>query len=132
LQAAVLNVKLPHLAQWNENRRARAADYNRLLKSAGMALPVEASGCKHVYHLYVIRHPDRDGLQKHLSERGVGTGVHYPLPLHLQPAYSGLGCKEGDFPETERAAKEILSLPMYPELTVEMVQEIATAVNSFG
>lgn len=131
LHAAVLNVKLPHLDAWNEARRARAEDYTNKLVGSGVTVPTVAEGCKHVYHLYVIRYSKRDALQKFLSERGIGTGVHYPLPLHLQPAYSDLGYKEGDFPDTEKAAKEILSLPMYPELGVEQVEIVAAAINEY-
>lgn len=132
LHAAVLNVKLPHLNAWNDARRAHAADYDRLLDGAKVVKPTVAENCTHVYHLYVIRHPDRDALQKVLSEKGIATGVHYPLPLHLQPAYASLGYKQGDFPETERAAKSILSLPMYPELSAQQVEEVSRAINSFG
>jgi len=129
LQAAILNVKLPHLDAWNEARRARAADYNRLLDSSKVTKPTVADGCTHVYHLYVIRVANRDGLQSHLKDKGIASGVHYPLPLHLQPAYADLGYKEGDFPETEKAAKDILSLPMYPELTTAQVEEVAAAIS---
>jgi dTDP-4-amino-4,6-dideoxygalactose transaminase len=132
LQAAILAVKLPHLAQWNENRRARADDYRRLINNPLVTLPVEKPGCKHVYHLYVVRTAKRDSLQAYLKDKGIATGVHYPLPLHLQPAYKNLGHKEGDFPATEAAAKEILSLPMFPEMTYAQVEEVAAAVNAYG
>ena len=129
LQAAILNVKLPHLNDWNARRRAHAAQYCRELAGAGIALPSVKPGCAHVYHLFVIRHPRRDDLQKFLKERGIATGVHYPLPLHLQPAYADLGHKQGDFPATEAAARQILSLPIYPEMTADMVAEVADAVK---
>jgi len=132
LQAAILNVKLPHLAEWNEARRACAAHYYRELADAGVVLPEVKPGCVHAYHLFVIRHPDRAGLQQFLKEKGIATGIHYPIPLHMQPAYACLGYREGDFPETERAAREILSLPMYPEMTPEMVGEVAAAVRLFA
>lgn len=132
LQAAILNVKLPHLNDWNALRRKHAAGYAEALAGAGVGLPAVAPNCTHVYHLYVIRHPDRDALQKRLKEKGIATGVHYPLPLHLQPAYSDLGHKEGEFPVTEKAAREILSLPMYPEMTAEMVAEVAEAIKEFS
>ena len=130
LQAAILNVKLPHLAAWNELRREHAAEYSKLLAGI-VSTPTEAPGCKPVYHLYVIRHPKRDELQKYLKEKGIATGVHYPLPLHLQPAYADLNYKEGDFPATEQAAKEVLSLPMYPEMTSAMIQEVAEAIKDW-
>lgn len=131
LQAAILNVKLPHLNDWNALRRKHAAEYAEDLAGAGVGLPAVATDCTHVYHLFVIRHPNRDALQKHLKEKGIATGVHYPLPLHMQPAYSNLGYKEGDFPVTEKAAKEIISLPMYPEMTREAVTEVAEAIKEF-
>jgi dTDP-4-amino-4,6-dideoxygalactose transaminase len=131
LQAAILNVKLPHLNGWNEMRRTHAAEYGAALAGAEVELPTVARDCKHVYHLFVIRHPNRDDLQKFLKEKGIATGVHYPLPLHLQPAYADLGYKQGDFPVTEKVAKEILSLPMFPEMTSGMVSEVAAAIREF-
>jgi len=128
LHAAVLNVKLPHLDDWNEKRREHAAQYNKELAGGPLILPIETPNCKHVYHLYVIRHPKRDDLQRRLKECGVATGVHYPLPLHLQPAYADLNYVEGNFPAAEKAAKEVLSLPMYPEMTREQVREVTTAI----
>lgn len=132
LQAAILNVKLPHLNDWNTARREHAAQYCTGLAGADLVLPSVKPGCQHVYHLFVIKHPKRDVLQKFLKEKGIATGVHYPLPLHLQPAYADLKYQEGDFPATERAAKEILSLPMYPEMTSAMVEEVAAAVREFA
>lgn len=131
LHAAVLNVKLPHLDRWNEARRSHAALYNELLASAGVTLPSEMPWARHVYHLYVVRCRQRDELQKHLQECGIATGVHYPIPLHLQPAYANLNYGVGDFPETEKAAKEILSLPMYPELTDAQVERVSSAILEF-
>jgi len=129
LHAAVLCVKLKHLDEWNRLRAAAAAEYDRLLDGSGVVRPVTRPDCTHVYHLYVIRTPDREGLQARVKERGIATGVHYPLPLHMQPAYADLNYREGDFPETERAAREILSLPMYPELSLDAVKEVAEAVS---
>lgn len=131
LQAAILNVKLPHLNDWNELRRKHAAEYAAGLAGVDVALPTVAPDCKHVYHLFVIRHPKRDDLQAFLKEKGVATGVHYPLPLHLQPAYADLNYREGDFPATEQAAKEILSLPMYPEMTADHVAEVCDAISKW-
>jgi len=131
LQAAILRVKLRYLARWNEARRRNAAIYNDALRGTCVGLPVERDWARHVYHLYVVRHPDRDGLQAHLKAAGVATGKHYPLPLHLQPAYSFLGYGKGDFPATEKAADEILSLPMYPELAEEQIGVVAQAVRDY-
>ncbi|MGQ9725207.1 MAG: DegT/DnrJ/EryC1/StrS family aminotransferase, partial [Tepidimonas sp.] len=126
LQAAVLRVKLPHLDTWNARRRAAAAHYNALLRGLpGIQTPQAAGYAEHVYHLYVLRCAQRDALQQHLRERGVSTGIHYPVPCHLQPAFAHLGYREGDLPETERAAREVLSLPMYPELSTEQRQYVA-------
>jgi dTDP-4-amino-4,6-dideoxygalactose transaminase len=118
IQAGILHVKLRHLLQWNEQRRQRAADYRRLLTEAdcGISPPYEPEWSRAVYHLYVVRADDRDGLMNHLKSAGIGTGIHYPIPLHLQNAYRSLGFGAGDFPVTEQVAAEILSLPMYPSL----------------
>jgi dTDP-4-amino-4,6-dideoxygalactose transaminase len=125
IQGAVLGVKLKHLESWTEARRARAATYARALQDTGVVVPVERPGVRHVYHVYVVRTPDRDGLRARLTEAGVQTGVHYPIPVHLQPAYRDLGYSVGDFPVSERAAREVLSLPIYPELTEEQIETIA-------
>jgi dTDP-4-amino-4,6-dideoxygalactose transaminase len=111
-------VKLAHLAKWNAQRRERAAEYKLLLKAADRSLvpPCEPSWSRAVYHLYVVRTPDREGLMEHLKKAGIGTGIHYPIPLHLQKAYISLNYHRGDFPATEQAAAEIVSLPMYPHL----------------
>jgi len=118
IQAGLLHVKLRHVSKWNMQRRERAAEYNRLLgaPACGVIAPYEPSWSKAVYHLFVIRCDDREGLMNHFKEAGVGTGIHYPIPLHLQRAYRALGYREGDFPVTERVAAEIISLPMYPHL----------------
>ncbi|MCX8067101.1 MAG: DegT/DnrJ/EryC1/StrS family aminotransferase [Anaerolineae bacterium] len=134
IQAAVLRVKLRHLEAWNERRRQIAALYSEYLAEAtrwGLVLPGEPENAHHVYHLYVVRHPQRDALQAFLRERGIGTLVHYPVPVHLQPAYADLGYREGSLPVSEALAREVLSLPMYPELTDEEVQRVAEAVREF-
>jgi dTDP-4-amino-4,6-dideoxygalactose transaminase len=132
LQAAVLRVKLRHLDKWNEERRRHAQRYNKLLENIAIAVPQEKSFAKHVYHLYVIRAKNRDVLQGYLSSQGISTGIHYPIPIHLQEAMRDLGYMKGDFPVTERCAQEILSLPMFPELTDEQIERVAAAVNTFG
>ncbi len=118
IQAGFLKVKLAHLSEWNEARREAAERYNELFRAAGAqdVAPFRASYSRAVYHLYVIRVPDRAGLQKALGESGIGTGIHYPVALHLQKAYEHLGYKAGNFPAAEKAAEEILSLPMFPQL----------------
>ncbi len=131
IQAVVLRAKLPHLAEWNAQRRAHAALYNQLLKGSPAITPVEQSGNNHVYHLYVVRVPRRDELQAWLKERGIFTGIHYPVPNHLQPALQFLGYKQGDFPVTEQAVGEIISLPMFAELTDEEIHTVASAVKEF-
>ncbi len=129
IQAAVLRVKLAHLGEWTARRQAIAARYRAGLEGLGLALPVERLNSTHVYHQFAIRVPDRDGVQKRMAERGVQTAVYYPLPLHLQPMYRELGYGTGDFPEAERAAREVLCLPMYPELTDAEVEEVVEAVK---
>jgi dTDP-4-amino-4,6-dideoxygalactose transaminase len=133
LQAGLLRVKLQHLAQWNEQRRECAACYGQILApvSESVTLPFEPSWSRGVYHLYVIRHTDREGLQAHLSTQGVGTAIHYPIPLHLQKAYRGFGYRPGDFPVTESVAPQILSLPMYAQLRPEQQQKVADAITGF-
>ncbi len=129
LQGAVLNVKLAHLDHWNALRREHAARYNELLKGADLITPREMSYAHHIYHLYVVQTKERDSLQKNLSEANVQTGIHYPVPVHLQKAYAALGYKEGDFPETEQQARRVLSLPMFPELTEEQITYVAEAIS---
>jgi dTDP-4-amino-4,6-dideoxygalactose transaminase len=118
IQAGWLSVKLRHLENWNKSRRALAHRYHELLAEAkdSISLPVEASWTKGVYHLYVVRVQDREAFQAQLAEAGIGTAIHYPIPLHQQKAYQHLGYSTGDFPVTERVAAEILSLPMFPQL----------------
>jgi dTDP-4-amino-4,6-dideoxygalactose transaminase len=132
IQAAVLRVKLKRLADWNKARNDNAAYYNELLADVpGVEFARVADFAESVYHLYVIMVDDRDALQKFLGEKGIATGLHYPLPLHMQKAYKHLGYKEGDFPITERAAKRLLSLPMYPELTRDQITYVADSVKEF-
>ncbi len=133
IQAGVLQVKLPYLAEWNRKRREVAVGYHQLLHPLAETIvpPYEPSWCKAVYHLYVIRSKDREGLQRHLAEADIGTGVHYPVALHLQKAYLGMGYKKGDFPIAEKAAAEVLSLPMYPQLRPEQQQRVAKEVFDF-
>ena len=134
IQAGWLSVKLRHLAKWNESRRELARRYHELLSgsSDSVVLPREVPWSKSVYHLYVVRVADREGFQAHLSEAGIGTGIHYPIPLHLQKAYDGMGYKAGDFPVTERVAAEIVSLPMFPQLTNSQQAEVVAAVKEFA
>jgi dTDP-4-amino-4,6-dideoxygalactose transaminase len=129
LQGAILRVKLRHLDRWTEARRKHADAYRQLLGDSGVLAPQEAPYAHHVYHLFVVRHSDRESLARTLSAHGVSTDVHYPEPVHLQPAYADLGYRAGDFPEAERAACEVLSLPMYPELSRTQVEVVTAAVR---
>ena len=128
LQGAVLRVKLRHLETWTEARRAAAARYDALFAGSGVAAPVASTGNRHVYHLYAIRTGQRQRLQEALLARGIQTGIHYPTPVHLLPAFASLGHHVGDFPHAERAAAEVLSLPMFPELTPAQTAAVANAV----
>ena len=129
LQAAVLRVKLPHLDAWNA-ARVRAADaYDAGLSRLPLECPARAADATHVFHLYVVRLRDRDAVRAHLDARGIRTGIHYPVPIHLQEACADLGYHRGDFPVTEAAADEMLSLPMYPELTDALVREVVGALG---
>ena len=132
LQAAILGAKLPYLDAWNARRRAIAECYDELLTNSDLVTPFVPAHIKPVYHIYCIRHKNRDALQKYLKARGIDTGIHYPIPLHLQPVYQNLDYNVGDFPHTEKAANEILSLPMYPELRDAQVQQIVDAVKEFS
>lgn len=131
LQAAILGVKLRHLETWNEKRRKLAALYDEGLSGLEISLPKQKENCKHVYHLYVIQTSQRDKLKEFLSENGVGTQIHYPRPVHLQKAYEFLNLAPGWFPRAERAAEEVLSLPMYPELKEEQVKFVAATIRRF-
>ena len=130
VQGAVLGVKLKYLEAWTETRRSRAAEYTRRLTGTPASAPTERPASRHVYHQYVVRVPERDAWRAALTEAGVQTGVHYPIPVHLQPAYADLGYSRGDFPIAEQAATEVLSLPMFPELTDEQVESIATVFRA--
>jgi dTDP-4-amino-4,6-dideoxygalactose transaminase len=129
LQAAMLRVKLPYLDQWNEARRAHAARYDALLSELPLSRPSMPAGVEHVWHLYVVRVSDRDAVREQLGARGIDSGIHYPVPIHLQPAYRDLGYGPGDFPVAERYAGEILSLPMYPELPDDAIVRVAEALH---
>lgn len=131
LQAAILGAKLPYLEEWTERRRIAAQRYNQLLQDCEIVTPVELPGNRHVYHLYVIRTPRRDALLQHLTAQGIGVGIHYPLPLHLQPVNRGMGLGLGSFPVAEAAASEVLSLPLYAEITPEQQIQTVEALRSF-
>jgi dTDP-4-amino-4,6-dideoxygalactose transaminase len=128
LQGAILNVKLKRLEDWTERRRSAAAAYDRLLENCDVVRPRVQAGVRHVYHTYTIRSANRDGLQQRLADAGVQTVIHYPIPVHLQPAFLDPQYPQGSLPESERAAGEVLSLPMYPELTPEQIDAVAQAV----
>lgn len=134
MQAGLLHVKLKHLAKWNESRQQHAVAYNRLLadKEVPLTLPYEPSWSRAVYHLYVVRTSDREGLMNHLKNAGIGTGIHYPIPLHLQKAYKSLNYRKGDFPIAENAAAQIVSLPMFPQLTAEQRAQVVEKVAEFA
>ncbi|HYN87235.1 MAG TPA: DegT/DnrJ/EryC1/StrS family aminotransferase [Ardenticatenaceae bacterium] len=131
LQAAVLRVKLRYLDAWNSARVEHAARYNRLLAHSGIIAPVEAPFAESIWHLYVVRTPAREALGAFLRDQGVATGIHYPIPIHLQPAYADLGYTRGDFPVTEAYAEQILSLPMYAELTPDQIDFIGESISEF-
>jgi dTDP-4-amino-4,6-dideoxygalactose transaminase len=132
VQAAVLRVKLPHLDGWNARRRYLADAYREHLATLPLRLPAGDAGERHVYHLFVIETPQRDAARGRLAEQGVETGVHYPVPVHLQPALKSLGYTSGAFPNAERLAQQSLSLPMYPEMPLEHVERIAAALADIG
>jgi len=121
-------VKLRHLEAWTEARRARAAEYREAFAGSDVIAPVELEGCRHVYHVYAVRLRNRDATRAQLQAKGIQTGVHYPIPVHLQPAYADLGYSAGDFPVAEQVAAEVLSLPIFPEMTSAQVAEVAGAV----
>ncbi len=131
LQAAVLNVKLPHLDGWNANRRHAAAGYAERLADLPIVTPVAADYAEHIFHLYVIRVSNREALMDYLKERGIATGLHYPIPIHLQPAYAELGYERGDFPVTEAYAETIMSLPIFPELNDDKVAYVTGAIHDY-
>ena len=131
IQAAILSFKLQYLDKWNERRREIAGKYRSHLENSPCRLPPALPFTKHVYHLFVIRTKKRDSLKNYLEKKGIATGIHYPVPIHLVPSFKSLGYKEGDFPESEKAAKEILSLPMFPELKDSEIVKVAQEINSF-
>jgi len=131
IQGAVLAVKMKYLEKWTRERRRVAHRYNELLADTPLQLPQEAEYAESAWHLYVVRHPRREELKKHLEANGVGCGLHYPVPLHLQKCYAHLGYKEGDFPVAEKAARECLSLPIFPEMTEEQIQRVVEVVQEF-
>lgn len=130
-QGAVLRIKLRHLESWTEARRSHAAQYDKLLGNVGLETPSACVHNRHVYHVYALRVSERNKLQQFLQTRGIQTGIHYPIPVHLQPAYSDLGYPAGQFPHSERVAGEVLSLPMYAELTESQVQTVANTVREW-
>ena len=132
IQGAVLRVKLRHLEAWTEGRRAAAAHYDRMLAGTGIRGPKPRDHQRHVYHVYAVRTPNRAEWQEALQSQGIQTGIHYPFPVHLLPAYENLGYKAGDFPEAEAAASEVLSLPMFPELTEQQCRTVCTALRSLA
>ena len=141
IQAAVLAVKLRHLADWNQQRRQKAARYNELFRAAGLVsasstaegimLPWTDSRAEHVFHQYVVRVPRRDALREHLAQSGIGSEIYYPVPLHLQDALADLGYRPGDFPQAEAAAREVLALPIYPELRNDEQRTVVEAIRAF-
>jgi dTDP-4-amino-4,6-dideoxygalactose transaminase len=132
IQGAVLNVKLRYLEEWTAARRRIAHRYHELLAATPLVLPIEAPDMESVYHQYVVRHPSRDRLRAYLQERGVGTALHYPVPLHLQKCFQELGYKVGSFPISERAAECCLSLPMFSELSDAQIEYVAKTISAFG
>jgi len=131
MQAAILRVKLRYLEKWNAARRWNASLYQKHLEGSGVVVPGEAGGAESVWHLYVIRTEQRDQLKDHLVSKGINASIHYPVPIHLQPAYQDLGHKRGDFPVTEAYAEKILSLPMYAELTGRQIEFVAQTISEF-
>jgi dTDP-4-amino-4,6-dideoxygalactose transaminase len=131
MQAAILGAKMPFLESWTEARREAASGYRQLLGQTHLTLPYESPNRRHVYHLYVARTPYRDALLGHLQQNGIQAGVHYPIPVHLQPVYRKLGYPEMSLPETEKAAREVLSLPLYPELGAEQMEWVAQSLQEF-
>lgn len=129
IQAAMLDIKLKHLDAAAESRRLAAARYDALLQGLPVVTPITADGQHHVYNQYTIRTERRDALCDHLKSRGIGHRIYYPLPLHLQPCFAHLGCKQGQFPESEKAAGQVVSLPMFPDLSEQQQQEVATAIR---
>jgi len=133
IQGAVLNVKLKYLPAWTEARRKHAKQYNQLLEGMpGIVPPHEADYAQHVYHIYAIRTERRDELMTALGDKGIATGIHYPVPLHLTGAYRHLGCKEGSFPVSEQIARELVSLPMFPELNQAQIEYVVDRIKEYA
>jgi len=130
LQAKILSVKLPHSDSWNDARRSNAARFNQLLGDLSLQTPLEKSGARHVYHQYTLRSAHREQIGEVLTKAEIGWAIYYPVPLHLQPVYEILGYKEGSLPESERAAREVLSLPIFPELSEQEIEEVGAAVRA--
>ncbi len=136
LQAAILRVKAPHLAAWTDGRRANAARYLSLFRAAGLdgalTLPVEPPDRRHIFNQFVIRTPERDALKAHLDAQGIGNEIYYPVPFHLQPCFTDLGYRRGDFPHAERAALESLAIPIYGELTQDQQEQVVSTIAAFA
>jgi dTDP-4-amino-4,6-dideoxygalactose transaminase len=132
IQGAILRVKLRHLEAWTEARRANAAVYNDALGRHNFRTPCETAGSRHVYHAYTVRTRHRNALQQHLQSAGIQSGIHYPVPVHLQPAHADLGYGPGSFPHAEQAAGEVISLPVHPELTAGQLREVCDALAAFA
>ena len=131
VQGAVLGVKMKYIEAWTESRRKNAARYNEGLAGSVYHPPVAPANLRHVYHVYAVRHPKRDALMAYLNTKGIQSGIHYPIPVHLQKCFSELGHKVGDFPHSERASAETVSLPMYPEMTLSQVDEVVAALKEW-
>jgi len=131
MQAAILRIKLKYLDRWNEQRREIVAHYNELMSELPLKTPVEPAYARHVYHLYIVRTKHRDKLRRHLDRNGIGSAVHYPLPVHRQPSYTELNLGKGSFPRAEMCAREVLSLPIFPELEEEEIRYITSTITDF-
>ena len=132
IQGAVLDVKLKHIKSWNDNRRWAASTYNENLAGIeDMVLPVEITNCDHVYHIYAARTEQRDELIEFLKERNIFCGIHYPIPIHLQEAYKYMGLEKGSFPVAEKCSEQVFSLPMFPEITNDQIQEVCQTIKDF-
>ena len=129
IQGAILRIKLSHLEAWTEARRDHARRYNELLARSAVQTPAEMADVRHVYHVYAVRTPRRDALQQALNAQGIQTNIHYPIPVHLLPAHADLGHARGAFPHAESAADQVLSLPMFPELTEEQIATVAQGIR---
>jgi dTDP-4-amino-4,6-dideoxygalactose transaminase len=129
IQGAVLRIKLRRLERWTEARRAHAARYDEVLASSGVSTPVEMPWARHVYHAYTVRSRSRDSLRDALAECGIQSGIHYPVPLHLQPVFADLGYGPGAFPHAEAAAREVLCLPIFPELPADAPERVAACIS---